>query len=263
VMVKAGFVEPIDRSKVSRFDEIYPQFRDASGINIDGKLWGVPYTWGSIPFMYRPDKISEVPDSLAALWDPKYKGKLSLWDDKSAIYVAARLLGYKNIYDLSDEQFVAVKAKLIEQKPLIRKYWGTAGELVNLYANGEVWMSNTWGGYQLGLLAAQGIEVIEFIPKENAEGWMDSWQIVKGSENKECAYKWINYSISPKGQCGVSGITEYSSSNPVAAKECMDEETFTKLHMDDVGYIDSLILWQEPKRLSKYIDTWNAVKAAQ
>ncbi len=263
VMVKAGFVEPIDPSMVLRLDEIFPQFRDASGINIDGKLWGVPYTWGSIPFMYRTDKITEEPDSLAALWDPKYKGKISLWDDKSAIYVAARLNGDTNIYDLSDAQFEAAKAKLIEQKPLVRKYWGTAGELINLFANGEVWISNTWGGYQSAELEKQGIPVKEFIPKENAEGWMDSWQIVKGSENKECAYKWINYSISPMGQCGVAGVTGYSTANPIAAKACMDDETFTTLHMDDVGYIDSLILWQEPKRLSKYIDTWNAVKAAQ
>jgi len=263
VMVKAGLVEPIDASKVDRLGDIFPQFREAAGINIDGKLWGVPFTWGSIPFMYRTDKMSAAPASLSAFWDPKYKGKLSLWDDKSSIYVAARMLGYTNIYDLSDEQMAAVKAKLIEQKPLIRKYWGTAGELVNLYANGEVWMSNTWGGYQSSLLAEQGIEVVEFIPKENAEGWMDSWQVVKGSANKECAYKWINYSVSPKGQCGVSSVTGYSSSNPKAAKECMDAETFTTLHMDDVGYIDSLILWQEPSNLQKYIDTWNAVKAAQ
>jgi putative spermidine/putrescine transport system substrate-binding protein/spermidine/putrescine transport system substrate-binding protein len=146
---------------------------------------------------------------------------------------------------------------------MVRKYWGTAGELINLFANGEVWISNTWGGYQSAELEAQGIPVKEFIPKENAEGWMDSWQIVKGSKNQECAYKWINYSISPKGQCGVSGVTGYSSSNPAALKECVDAATFTALHMDDVGYIDSLILWQEPERLEKYINTWNAVKAAQ
>ena len=263
VMVKAGLVEPIDPAKVDRLDEVFPQFREAAGINMDGKLWGVPFTWGSIPFMYRTDKISEAPTSLADLWDEKYAGKISLWDDKSAIYVAARLNGDMNIFDLDDAQFDAAKQKLLDQKPMVRKYWGTAGELINLFANGEVWISNTWGGYQSAELEAQGIPVKEFIPKENAEGWMDSWQIVKGSKNQECAYKWINYSISPKGQCGVSGVTGYSSSNPAALKECVDAATYTALHMDDVGYIDSLILWQEPARLEKYINTWNAVKAAQ
>ncbi|MBS35759.1 MAG: ABC transporter substrate-binding protein [Thiotrichales bacterium] len=262
VMVAAGLVESVDKSKIERFSEIFPNFSSAKGINIDGKLWGVPFTWGSIPFMYRTDKISEEPTSLADLWDEKYSGKISLWDDKSAIYVAARLNGDTNIYSLSDEQMEAAKQKLIAQKPLVRKYWATAGELINLYANGEVWISNTWGGYQSAELEAQGIPVKEFIPKENAEGWMDSWQIVKGSKNTDCAYKWINYSIAPEGQCGVANATGYSVSNPVAAKSCLDDATFATLHMDDPGYIDSLILWETPQNLESYINTWNAVKAA-
>ena len=262
VMVAAGLVEPIDVSKVKHFGEIFEQFRNAGGINIDGKVWGVPFVWGSIPFMYRTDKISEEPTSLAALWDPRYKGRISLWDDKSAIYVAARLNGDMNIYDLSDAQLEAAKKKLIEQKPLVRKYWGTAGELINLYANGEVWISNTWGGYQSAELKKQGIPVKEFIPKENAEGWMDSWQVVKGSPNNECAYAYINYMISPQGQCGVSGVTGYSTANPTASKACMTDEQYTALHMNDVGYIDRLMLWQTPTNLEKYINTWNAVKAA-
>ena len=261
-MVAAGLVESIDKSKVDKFGEIFTQFSTAKGINIDGKLWGVPFTWGSIPLMYRTDKITDEPNSLADLWDKRYAGKISLWDDKSALYVAARLNGDMNIYTLNDAQMENAKQKLIDQKPLVRKYWGTAGELINLYANGEVWISNTWGGYQSAELEKQGIPVKEFIPKENAEGWMDSWQIVKGSKNLDCAYKWINYSLSDGGQCGVATSTGYSVSNPVVAKRCMDAETFTALHMDDPDYINRLILWETPQNLEKYINTWNAVKAA-
>jgi len=263
VTVAAGFIDPIDPSRIERLEEIFPQFSGHPNINMEDQLWGVPFTWGSIPFMYRTDMIDGELDSIEALWDPKYAGKISLWDDKSAIYVAARLNGDYNIYSLDDAEMEAAKMKLIEQKPLIRKYWGTAGELVNLFASGEVWISNTWGGYQSAELQAQGIPVVEFIPKEKAEGWMDSWQLVKGSPNTDCAYKWINYAISEGGQCGVANITGYSVSNPVAATNCMDEAQFTTLHMDDVDYIDSLILWETPERLEVYTNTWNAVKAAE
>ncbi len=262
ILVKLGLVEPIDVSRIERLDEIFPIFRNASGINIDGQLWGVPFTWGSIPFMYRTDKIPEEPTSLAALWDPKYKGKIALWDDKSAVYVAARLVGHTNIFSLTDEQMEDAKQKLLEQKPLVRKYWATAGELVNLYANGEVWISNTWGGYQVNTLQEMGIPVKEFIPKENAEGWIDNWQIVKGAKNIDCAYAWLNFAISPKGQFGVSSVTGYSSANPVAAKELMSPEMLETLHMDDVDYVSRLILWREPDRLAELINIWNAVKAA-
>jgi spermidine/putrescine-binding protein len=261
VTVAAGFIEPIDVSRVERFDEIYPLFSGAKNITMDGQQWGVPFVWGSIPFMYRTDMIAEAPTSIAALWDPQYAGKVSLWDDKSSIYVAARANGDMNIFDLSDEQLEAAKQKLIEQKPLIKKYWGTAGELIDLFASGEVWISNTWGGYQSAVLLEQGIPVAEFIPEENAEGWADSWQLVKGSPNVDCAYKWINYAISEEGQCGVSAITGYSVANPVAAKNCMTPEQFSGLHQDDPEYINSLMLWETPARLELYTNTWNAVKA--
>lgn len=263
VTAAAGFVEPVDMSRIEGFDGVYELFREAPGLTADGKQWGIPWTWGSIPFMYRTDMIPEEPTSIAALWDSKYAGKVSLWDDKSAIYVAARLNGDTNIYDLDDAQMERAKQKLIEQKPLVRKYWGTAGELVNLFASGEVWISNTWGGYQSAELIKQGIPVKEFIPAENAEGWMDSWQIVKGSPNVECAYKWLNYSLTPEAQCGVANITGYSAANPVSAESCMSPEQFTALHQDDVDYINRLILWETPPRLEVYTNTWNAVKAAQ
>ncbi|MEX2650031.1 MAG: ABC transporter substrate-binding protein [Alphaproteobacteria bacterium] len=263
VTAASGFVEPIDISRVARYSEIYELFRSAKGLNMDGKVWGVPWAWGSIPFMYRTDMITEEPTSIAALWDPKYAGKVSLWDDKSALYVAARLNGDMNIYALDDAAMERAKQKLIEQKPLIRKYWGTAGELVNLFASGEVWISNTWGGFQSAELLKQGIPVKEFIPTENAEGWMDSWQIVKGSPNVDCAYEWINYSVTEGGQCGVANVTGYSAANPVAAKACMSAEQFVALHQDDVDYINRLMLWETPDRLEVYTNTWNAVKAAQ
>ncbi|HMB76886.1 MAG TPA: ABC transporter substrate-binding protein, partial [Kiloniellaceae bacterium] len=262
-LIEAGFIDPLDLSKLPRYEEIYEKFRTAEGINHDGEAYGIPFSWGSIPFMYRTDKFETPPTSLKTLWDPALEGKISLWDDKSAIYVASRLIGNMNIYDLTDEELEAAKEKLIEQKPLVRKYWATAGELVDLYAAGEVWISNTWGGYQSSLLADQNIPVEEFIPEEGAEGWMDSWLVVKGTPNEDCVYKFIEMATTEQGQCGMSNVNGYSSANPVAAKNCMSDEQFMALHQDDVGYLDSLLLWTNLRdRLEAYTNTWNAVKAA-
>ena len=263
VLIEAGFIDPIDLSRVPRYNEIYEKFRGSEGITLDGKVYGVPFSWGSIPFMYRVDKFDTPPTSRQALWDPALKGRISLWDDKSSLYVASRVLGNMNIYALSDAQLEAAKQKLIEQKPLVRKYWATAGELVDLFTAGEVWISNTWGGYQSSLLADQNIEVKEFIPEEGAEGWMDSLLIVKGTPNDECVYKYINMAISEQGQCGMSNVNGYSSANPVAAKKCMSAQQFEDLHQADVDYLDSLLLWENLRdRLGVYTNTWNAVKAA-
>lgn len=263
VLIEAGFIDPLDLDKLPRYDEIYEKFKSAEGINHDGKVYGVPFAWGSIPFMYRTDKFDTAPTSIKQLWDPALKGKISLWDDKSALYVASRVLGNMDIYGLSDDQLAAAKDKLIDQKPLVRKYWATAGELVDLYASGEVWISNTWGGYQSSLLAEQDIEVKEFIPEEGAEGWMDSWLAVKDSPNLDCVYKFLNMATTEEGQCGVANVNGYSAANPVAAKKCMTPEQFKSLHQDDPDYLDSLLLWENLRdRLENYTNTWNAVKAA-
>ena len=261
-LIAAGFVQPIDTSRLARWDELYEKFRVSEGINADGETFGVPYAWGAIAFMYLPEKFDTPPTSLAALWDPALKGRISLWDDKSALYVAARLNGDMDIYNLSDEQIAAAQAKLIEQKPLVRKYWSTAGELVDLYKSGEVWISNTWAGYQSSLLKDEGIEVVEFIPTENAEGWMDSWMIVTDTPNEDCAYQFLEMAISEAGQCGVANVNGYSATNPVAARSCMSDEQFVALHQDDPDYLDSLLLWTNlGPRLGDYTNAWNAVKA--
>ena len=126
-LIEAGFIDSVDLSRLPRYGEIYEKFRTAEGVNHDGEVYGVPFSWGSIPFMYRTDKFDSPPTSLNILWDPALEGKISLWDDKSALYVASRVIGNKDIYNLSDEQIESAKRKLIEQKPLVRKYWGTAG----------------------------------------------------------------------------------------------------------------------------------------
>ena len=261
-LIQAGFVQPIDTSRIEAWDEIYEKFRTAEGINADGDVYGVPYAWGAIAFMYRPDKFDEPPTSIAALWDPALEGRVSLWDDKSALYVAARLNGDENIYALDDEQLAAAEEKLLEQRPLVRKYWSTAGELVDLYKADEVWISNTWAGYQSSLLADEGIEVVEFIPEENAEGWMDSFMIVDGTPNEDCAYEFLNMALSEAGQCGVANVNGYSVANPEAARSCMSDEQFAALHQDDPDYLDSLLLWENlGPRLQDYTKRWNAVKS--
>lgn len=262
LMIDLGVVEPLDTAAIAGWADIYPKFLALDGIQRDGDFYGMPYSWGAIAFMYRKDAFDTPPTSIADLWNPALAGKVSLWDDKSAIYVAARKNGDMDIYNLSDAQIDSAKAALVEQKPLVRKYWATAGELVDLYKAGEVVISNTWAGYQSSLLADEGIEVVEFIPTEGAEGWMDAWMVVKDTPNRECAYKFLNMQLSELGQCGVANVNGYSAANAAAAKSCMTPEQFAALHQDDPDYLDSLMIWTPlGERFEAYTNAWNAVKA--
>ncbi len=262
LMIDMDFVEPVDLSKIPAWKDIYPQFTALDGIQKNGTIYGVPYTWGAIVLMYKTDAFKTPPTSIADLWNPELKGKIAIWDDKSSLYLAARKDGDMNIYSLSDEQLAKAQAGLLAQKPLVRKYWATAGELIDLYKSGEVVISNTWAGNQSGALKREGVDVTEFIPKEGAEGWLDAWMVVKGTPNQECAYKFINMQLSEQGQCGVANVNNYSAVNPVAAKACMTPAQYKELHQDDPAFLDQLMVWQPlGDRFEAYTNAWNAVKA--
>ncbi|KTQ94175.1 ABC transporter substrate-binding protein [Aureimonas ureilytica] len=263
MMQMAGFTEPVDTARVEGYDSIYSEFSKAEALVADGQTWAVPMVWGSVSIIYRPDKVAK-PDSIGVLFDPQFSGRISMWDDKSAIYWTARLLGYDNIFDLSDQQLEAVRFKLIEQKSLVRKYWTSAGELTELMANGEVYVSNAWTGLTLKEVNSLGKDfaVAEITPKEKAEGWMDSMMLVAGSPNTDCAYKFMSFMQSPEGQCGIAASTGYFPVNPAAVATCMDETMKAERKVGNIDFVKSLVMWKQPKRLDKYLEVWNAVKSA-
>jgi putative spermidine/putrescine transport system substrate-binding protein/spermidine/putrescine transport system substrate-binding protein len=58
----------------------------------------------------RHDGFSETPDTWNILWDPKYHGKVSVWDDLSTVYMTAQILGFdkpdpSQLYNLTDENW--------------------------------------------------------------------------------------------------------------------------------------------------------------
>jgi putative spermidine/putrescine transport system substrate-binding protein/spermidine/putrescine transport system substrate-binding protein len=265
LMAGMGVLEPLDPARLEHFGEIYASFRDHPGVQADGKIWSMPMAWGSIPLMYRTDKFDSPPTSATVLFDPKYKGKIGIQNVKSSMYLTARIIygADFDVYDMNDEQLEAVKQKMIAQKPLVRTYWSSAGELIELYANGEIWVSETWGGYQVSQLREMGIPVAELLPDEKADGWQDVWNIVKGSENIDCAYQWINFISGPDGQCGMVRVAGYSAANPSAVADCLTDEVKRDLHLDDLDYADGLDFWKLPPRIGKYVEVWNEILAAE
>ena len=265
ILISMDVLEPLDPARLDTFNDIFESSRNHPGVQQGGTIYTVPMAWGSIPIMYRTDKFDEPPTSATVLWDPNYAGKIAIQDVTMSLYLAARILFGRDtdVYNLSDEQLEQVKQKYIDQKPLVRDYWSSAGELVDLYAKGEVWVSETWGGYQVALLQEQGIPVAEVIPIEKADGWQDVWGIVKGSANLDCAYAWVNFETSATAQCGMVHEVGYSPANPVAVADCLTAEDREFHHLDDSAYTQGLDFWQLPTRNDVYVDTWNAVKGAQ
>jgi spermidine/putrescine-binding protein len=266
-IASAGLALPVDLSKLPAYSQLSPQLTSLPLVRVKEQVFGVPFMWGPNPMIYDTTAFSQSPDSWSIFWDPKYRGKISVWDDLSTVYMAAQVLGYdkpdpSQLYNLSDQQLEAVKKKLLELKPNIRKMWSTGGELTNLFQNHEIVAAMGWP-LMTNQLRKVNFPVGETIPQENTTGWIDHLMITADSENKDLAYQFLQYMIEAQTQKQVTDITGYTPANPQAA-QFMTPQQVKGLHLDDVdNYQKRIYFWQNVPRRAKYNEIWNEVKAAQ
>ncbi len=267
MIASSNLAMPLDLSQLPSYQQLSPRLRSLPLVRINGNVYGVPFTWGPNPLLYDTTVFPKPPDSWAILWDPKYRGKISVWDELSTLYLAAQLLGYDrpdpgHLYNLSDDELEKVKQKLLELKPSVRKIWTTGGELTNLFENHEIVAAMGWP-LMTNQLRQAHFPIGETIPKENTTGWIDHLMITAASEHKHLAGQFLEYMIEAKTQKQVADVTGYVPSNPGAA-QFMTADLNKSLHLDDVdNYMTRIYFWQQVPRRSKYNEIWNEVKAAQ
>jgi putative spermidine/putrescine transport system substrate-binding protein/spermidine/putrescine transport system substrate-binding protein len=266
-IVRAGLAAPLDVSKVPTYSQLSSRLRDSNIVKLNGQVYGVPFVWGPNPLLYDTTAFAHPPDSWSVLWDAKYRGKVSVWDELSTIYMAAQVLGYdkpdpSQLYNLTDAQLETVKKKLIELKPNIRKMWATGGELTNLFQNHEVVIAMGWP-LMTNDLRKLNFPIGETIPRENTTGWIDHLMITAASSNKELAQAFLAYMVEAQTQKKVSDVTHYTPANPGAA-QFLNADEKKVLHLDDPdAYMQRIYFWQDVPRRPKYNEIWNEVKAAQ
>jgi spermidine/putrescine-binding protein len=266
-IVRAGLAAPLDLSKIPTYPQLSARLRDSPLVKANGQTYGVPFVWGPNPLLYDTTAFGQPPDSWGILWDPKYKGKISLWDELSSMYMAAQVLGYdkpdpSQLYNLTDAQLAAVKKKLIELKPNIRKYWSTGGELTNLFQNHEVIAAMGWP-LMTNELRKLNFPIGETIPKENTTGWVDHLMITAASPRTDLAQQFLEYMVEAQTQKLVTDVTHYTPANPATSQLLTPEERKT-LHLDDPDeYMKRIYFWQDVPRRAKYNEIWNEVKSAQ
>jgi spermidine/putrescine transport system substrate-binding protein len=266
-IVRAALAAPLDLTKIPSYGQLSAKLRNSPLVRANGQVYGVPFMWGPNPLLYDTTAFAQPPDSWSIFWDPKYKAKISVWDELSTVYLAAQILGYDkpdagHLYNLTDEQLEGVKKKLLELKPNIRKMWATGGELTNLFQNHEVVLAMGWP-LTTNELRKLNFPIGETIPKENTTGWIDHLMITAASQHKELALALLEYMVEAKTQKLVTDVTHYTPANPGTAQFLTADEK-KGLHLDDPdAYMQRIYFWQDVPRRAKYNEIWNEVKAAQ
>jgi spermidine/putrescine-binding protein len=266
-IARAGLAAPLNLANFPAYNQLSAKLRESPLVKINGQTYGVPFVWGPNPILYDTTAFAQPPDSWKLFWDPKYKGKLSLWDELSSVYMAAQVLGFdrpdpSQLYNLTDDQLEAVKKKLIELKPNIRTYWSSGGDLTNLFQNHEIIAAMGWP-LMTNQLRKLNFPIGETIPKENTTGWIDHLMITAASQQKDLAAQFLEYMIEAQTQKKVTDVTGYSPAN-IDSTALMTETEKRNLHMDNPeAYMRRIYFWQDVPRRAKYNEIWNEVKAAQ
>lgn len=263
-LVDAGAVEPVDLAKIPGAKSLNPVFQKPVWLEKDGKTWGLPYSFGVIRVVADGARVPKPDASLALLWNDSYKGKVALWDDLETLYMAARYAGVKNPYDMTDAELAQTKAVLMKGKPLVRKYWFTAGELDTLLTAGDVVVANAWETNLINAWRA-GRNLIDITPKEGRGGWSDSWMVVKGGGRNACVYQWLDWMTTPDAQAAGHKVTGFGYSNPamIAKLDEQSRQYLRRLQMDDPAILAKVDWWRPVKRRNVYLETWTQVKAAK
>ena len=261
-LIKSGAVAPLDKSKLTNFNDLAPQLQSPEFNTVNGKNYGLSFMWGANVLIYNKDKIKTPPTSWADLYDPKYKGKITVPDNPIQIAdVALQFGGADKPYSLSQDQLDAAKKKLTEQRPLVRKYWVLATDFESLFKSGDAVIGAGWPLMTNDLRKA-GMNVAEVLPKEGVTGWSDSWMISTKAKHPICAYKWMNYVTSPQTQAKVADVTAYSPANQKTC-EVVGPKRCKELHIRDQNYYGTIKYWETPVAPTNYrqwSDAWAEVR---
>ena len=150
---------------------------------------------------------AEADELWAAIYSPKYKGKITVPDNPIQIADAALYLmksqpslGISDPYELTQTQFNAAISLLKQQRPLIMKYWALASDEIDLFKNGDAVIGASWP-YQTDTLQAAKAPVKDIDPEGGRNGLARHVDgLVPHAKNLDCAYKWLAYISTPKVQ---------------------------------------------------------------
>ena len=229
-LIAGKAVQPINTALVPSFKTVDSRLQSGSWHTIDGVHYGTPYQWGPNVLMYNTKIFKTAPKSLSIVFEEQTlpdgksnKGRVQAYD--GAIYIADAALylkvknpalGIKDPYELTEVQYAAVLEVLRKQRPLVQRYWHDANVQVQDFTTEGIVASGTWP-FQVNTLIANKQPIASTIPVEGATGWADTTMLASKAKHPNCAYKWIEHSLSPVVQ---GDVAAWFGSVPVVPKAC-------------------------------------------
>ncbi len=201
--IKSGLVAPVNTAAIPNIIAQLPRFRDFKaipGLMRDNTVFAIPYTYAEMGLIYDRQQVKEPPSSIRALWDPRYRGKVLLYNGGTHNFsLAGQVLGDATPFQIDSKEWPAAVEQLISLRRNAQGFYSQPEESVEMFkSGGTALMFANYGSQQVKLLRAVGVDVGYALPQEGTLAWLDCWAITKGSKNTELAHAWINFFLEPQ-----------------------------------------------------------------
>ena len=251
-LISAGDVEPVNTDLVPSYADVSPFLKDQAFNSVGDQMYGIPHGWGANLLMYNTAVVKPAPESWGVVFDDagEYSGEVTAYD--SPIYIADAALylmetqpdlGIKNPYALDDDQLQAAVDLLKEQRQHVGEYWSDYLKEIQAFKNSTSVVGTTW--QVIANLAEADAPIDTVLPEEGATGWSDTWMVASESENKNCAYMWLDWIVSPEVNAQVA---EWFGEAPANTKACdfTSKGFCDTYHALDADYADQIWYWTTP-----------------
>ncbi|HEV7930875.1 MAG TPA: ABC transporter substrate-binding protein [Actinomadura sp.] len=253
-LIAGGTVAPVNTDLIPNYADVVPDLKMQGFNSVKGQMYGVPHGRGANMLMWNTKEVKETPDSWGVVFDPNspHKGKVTAYDSPTyiadaALYLMATKpeLGIKDPYALDQKQFDASVALLKQQRGILGELWSDYTKAVQSYKTGDTVMGTTWQVIANQVKDAK-VPVETVLPKEGASGWSDTWMLAAKAKHPNCAYKWMDWIISPKVNAQVAEWFGEAPSNQKACEETSDKKFCETYHATDKDYWTKVHFWKTP-----------------
>ena len=258
-MIAGKRVQPINIDLIPSWDTVDERLKEAPWHYVDGQHYGTPYMWGPNVLMYNTEAFAEPPTSWSVVFEEttladgqSNKGRVQAYDGPIHIADAANYLMYHqpdlgivDPYELSPDQYAAALDLLRGQRELVSRYWHDAFIQIDDFKNEGMAASGSWP-FQVNLLQADNVPVASVVPQEGATGWADTTMLHVDSEHPNCAYMWMEHTLSSNLQSDLSVWFGAVPSVPAACSDGSGMQTQEGCDANGLAQFEKIKFWKTP-----------------
>jgi spermidine/putrescine transport system substrate-binding protein len=206
-MIRLGYVQKFDKAEMP----------NASANVIDrlksppfdkNREFSMPWQSGLTGIIYRKDKVKREPKSVDDLFDPAYKGKVTLLTEmRDAVGIVAAWQG-ADPETASEDEFMKAIDKLQEESDSGQIRGFTGNEYIKDITKGDSWVIMGWSGDAVQL-KADNPNIDFVIPESGSHLWTDNMQIPVGAPHAYTAEKLIDYIYQPEVEAPIAAYVNY------------------------------------------------------